>query len=49
MVLTRDEDKRVLAQRDGTHGLMARLLYGGGMRPMKCVRITNAKTATKGV
>lgn len=38
-VLTRDEVKRVLAPMDGTHGLMARLLYGTGMRLMECVRL----------
>lgn len=38
-VLTRDEVKRVLAQLDGAYGLMARLLYGAGMRLMECVRL----------
>jgi len=38
-VLTRDEVKRVLAHLDGTYGLMARLLYGTGMRLMECVRL----------
>jgi site-specific recombinase XerD len=38
-VLTREEVKRVLAHMDGTHGLMARLLYGTGMRLMECVRL----------
>ncbi len=38
-VLTRDEVQRVLAHRDGTYGLMARLLYGTGMRLMECVRL----------
>jgi len=38
-VLTRDEVQRVLAHVDGTHGLMARLLYGTGMRLMECVRL----------
>lgn len=36
-VLTRDEVQRVLAHLDGTYGLMARLLYGTGMRLMECV------------
>ncbi|MBI3839005.1 MAG: integron integrase [Planctomycetia bacterium] len=38
-VLTRDEVPRVLAHIDGTHGLMARLLYGTGMRLMECVQL----------
>ena len=38
-VLTRDEVKRVLAHLEGTYGLMARLLYGTGMRLMECVRL----------
>jgi len=38
-VLTRDEVKRLLAQLEGTHWLMASLLYGGGLRLMECVRL----------
>lgn len=38
-VLTRAEINRVFAQMDGTHALMARLLYGTGMRLMECVRL----------
>ncbi|GIX04584.1 MAG: hypothetical protein KatS3mg114_0453 [Planctomycetaceae bacterium] len=38
-VLTRDEVQRVLAHLDGTYGLMARLLYGSGLRLMGCVRL----------
>jgi len=38
-VLTRDETQRVLAHLDGTHELMARLLYGAGLRLMECVRL----------
>lgn len=38
-VLTRDEVKRLLAFLEGTHGLMARMLYGTGMRLMECVRL----------
>ncbi len=38
-VLNRGEVQRVLAQMSGTYGLMARLLYGGGMRLMECVRL----------
>lgn len=39
VVLTVGEIERLLAQVDGTHGLMARLLYGTGMRLMECVRL----------
>ena len=38
-LLTRDKVKRVLDHLDGTYGLMARLLYGTGMRLMECVRL----------
>ncbi|MEW6444483.1 MAG: integron integrase [Pseudomonadota bacterium] len=39
VVLTRDEVHAVLSRMSGTHGLMARLLYGTGMRLMECVRL----------
>lgn len=39
VVLTKEEVKRVLVHIEGTHGLMARLLYGTGMRLMECVRL----------
>jgi integron integrase len=39
VVLTRQEVRRVLAEMNGVHGLMARLLYGTGMRLMECVRL----------
>jgi len=39
VVLARDEVRDVLALMEGTHGLMARLLYGTGMRLMECVRL----------
>ena len=39
VVLSREEVKRLLARMDGTHGLMARLMYGTGMRLMECVRL----------
>jgi integron integrase len=39
VVLTQPEVREVLAQIDGTAGLMARLLYGTGMRLMECVRL----------
>ncbi|MDB5348112.1 MAG: integron integrase [Schlesneria sp.] len=38
-VLTTDEVQRMLAHLDGTYGLMARLLYGTGMRLMECIRL----------
>ncbi|MBS1188546.1 MAG: integron integrase [Rhodocyclaceae bacterium] len=38
-VLTPAEVSRLLACMDGTYGLMARLLYGTGMRLMECVRL----------
>jgi len=38
-VLTQDEVRRLLAAMKGTHQLMARLLYGTGMRLMECVRL----------
>jgi len=37
-VLTPSETNRLLARMEGTYGLMARLLYGSGMRLMECVR-----------
>ena len=39
VVLTQPEVREVLAQMDGTAGLMARLLYDTGMRLMECVRL----------
>jgi len=38
-VLTQAEVRRLLAAMSGTHQLMARLLYGTGMRLMECVRL----------
>lgn len=38
-VLTIDEVRRVLANMDGLHRLMARLIYGAGLRLMECVRL----------
>ncbi len=38
-VLTRDEVQRLIAQMSGTHQLMAKLLYGSGLRLMECVRL----------
>lgn len=38
-VLARNEVQRLLANMEGTHALMARLLYGTGMRLMEAVRL----------
>ena len=38
-VLTPDEVSRLLAQMEGAHALMGRLLYGTGMRLMECLRL----------
>ena len=38
-VLTPDEVAQVLAGLEGTHALMANLLYGTGMRLMECLRL----------
>ncbi|MEK0750790.1 tyrosine-type recombinase/integrase, partial [Mycobacterium ulcerans] len=39
VVLSRAEVERLLTVMEGTHALMARLLYGTGMRLMECVRL----------
>jgi integron integrase len=39
VVLTRDEVAALLQRLQGTHGLMAALLYGTGMRLMECIRV----------
>jgi len=39
VVLSREEVRLVLAYLEGTHSLMARLLYGTGMRLMECARL----------
>ncbi len=39
VVMTREEVHAVLDRMSGVHGLMARLLYGTGMRLMECVRL----------
>ena len=39
VVLTRQEVTVILDRMTGVHGLMARLLYGTGMRLMECVRL----------
>ena len=39
VVLTREEVERLLGGMSGTFQLMAKLLYGGGLRLMECVRL----------
>lgn len=39
VVLTQEEVRRVFAQMRGIHLMMARLLYGSGMRLMECIRL----------
>ncbi len=39
VVLTREEVRLILANMTGIHQLMAKLLYGTGMRLMECVRL----------
>lgn len=39
VVLSREETSRLLAAMSGTPALMARLLYGAGLRLMECVRL----------
>lgn len=39
VVLTRDQVRALISQMPGTHQLMARLIYGTGMRLMECVRV----------
>jgi integron integrase len=39
VVFTREEALQVLAQLSGPHALMARLLYGSGLRLMECLRL----------
>lgn len=42
VVLTRDEVRAVLAKMDGVYGLLARLLYGTGMRLMEVIQINDS-------
>jgi integron integrase len=39
VVLTKDEVHKIFTHLHGTHRLMARLLYGSGLRLMECVRL----------
>jgi len=38
-VLGKDEIKKLFTHLDGTHALMAKLLYGSGLRLMECIRL----------
>ena len=38
-VLTKEEVARVLTAISGTYGLMAKIIYGCGLRLMECVRL----------
>ena len=38
-VLTKEEARRVIGHLSGTHQLMAKLLYGSGLRLMECLRL----------
>ena len=44
VVLTRDEVAALLKRLQGTHGLMAALLYGTGMRLMECITLRHNAT-----
>ena len=39
VVFTRDETKRILQHLEGTHWIVAGLLYGSGLRLMECLRL----------
>jgi integron integrase len=39
VVLTKDEVKRMLSAMSGVHQLMAKLIYGSGIRLMECLRL----------
>ncbi len=39
MVMTQKEVRRVFDRMQGVHLLMARLMYGGGLRLMECIRL----------
>jgi integron integrase len=39
VIMTQGEVQRVLGEMNGTHLLMAKLLYGGGLRLMECIRL----------
>ena len=39
VVLSRDETARLIAELEGTYGVVARLLYGAGLRLLECLRL----------
>ena len=39
VVLSRDEVQRVFSKMEGVHALVARLMYGTGMRLMECLAL----------
>ncbi len=39
VVMTKSEVRQVLNQMKGTHLLMAKVMYGGGLRLMECLRL----------
>jgi integron integrase len=39
LVMSRDEVRRVIASMSGTHQLLAKILYGTGLRLMECLRL----------
>jgi len=46
-VLACDEVNRVLVYIEGAHGLMARLLYGTGLRMRECVRCGSRMSSSR--
>ena len=38
-VMTREETLKLIGVMHGTHQMMAKLMYGGGLRVMECVRL----------
>jgi integrase len=38
-VMTREETLKLIAMMHGTHQLMAKLIYGCGLRVMECIRL----------
>jgi integrase len=39
VVLTREENRALLGRLEGIYGLMARLMYGTGLRLIECIRL----------
>ena len=48
IVLTREEVRAVIAELHGTPRLMATLLYGSGLRLLKCLAACASRTSTSG-